>query len=113
MKAKAEELWARVLAELRRRGLLPLRSEPLTPQEIAEHLRTQEGDRTVFRFVHEYLYPTQFGQTRGLLGEPEAEALVTAFERGRKTTADSGEAVPPKAPMCRLCNHRPAAGSPS
>lgn len=113
MKAKAEELWARVLAEIRRRGLLPLRSEPLTPQEIAEHLRARDGDRTVFRFVHEYLYPTQFGLTRGLLGEPDAEALVAAFEAGRRMAVDPVASAPAEVPKCGICNHRPVPGSPA
>jgi hypothetical protein len=72
-----------------------------------------DGDRTVFRFVHEYLYPTQFGQTKGLLSESDAEALVTGFETGRKTASDTDDAAAAKVPMCRICNHRPAPGPPA
>jgi hypothetical protein len=104
--ATAEGLWARVLAEIGRRGLLPLRSEPLTPREIAEYFLAQVGDRTVHRFVHEYLYPTKFGQTKGLMSDREAETLIAGFERGKRTP-DPAEPTPAEVPKCRVCHHRP------
>lgn len=111
MNPTAERLWARVLAEIGRRGLLPLRPEPLTPREIADHCRATGGDVTVHRFVHEYYYPTTFGRTTGLLGEREAEALVAAFESGRKT-ADPAPPARTESATCRVCNHRSVPSSP-
>lgn len=111
MKTTVDQLWARVLAEIGRRGLLPIRSEPLTPHEIAEQLRARDADRTVHRFVHEYFYPMKFGQTLGSMSEREAEVLVAAFESGSRTP-DSVGPVQAEIAICRVCNHRPISSSP-
>lgn len=117
---QAEQLWTRLLAQLRRHGRLPLRSEQLTPQEIAAHCYEADGDDRGWRFVHDYYYPHHFGQTAGALSEAEAEALVTSFEPGAKAalrpapdSPDSPPAPPVRRPLCQICKHRPVPSQPA
>lgn len=116
MTTPAEQLWARILAHLRQQGRLPLRSEQLTPSEIAALCNDGVSDERVHRFVHDYYYPHHFGDTAGALSDAKANELVTALESGVAADVHS-DAASPAAPMrrhtCQICERRAVPGQPS
>ncbi|MDP1587101.1 MAG: hypothetical protein Q8M07_05130 [Prosthecobacter sp.] len=109
----AEALWTRLLALLREQGRMPLRSEPLTPHEIALHCHETDGDDRVRRFVDGFYYPARFGQTTGSLSEAEARALLDSFEKRAATAGDDTHGKSAHRPLCQICQHRPVSGTPA
>lgn len=106
----AEALWTRLLALLREQGRMPLRSEPLTPHEIALHCHETDGDDRVRRFVDGFYYPARFGQTTGSLSVAEAEVLVDSFEKRAAIASDNTHGKSAHRPLCQICQHRPVSG---
>jgi hypothetical protein len=116
MNSHAEQLWMRILAHLREQGQLPLRSEQLTPLEIAAHCQEGASNERVRRFVHDYYYPHHFGQTDGALSDDLAQALVMALESGQPDLASHVSDSSPKSTsphLCHLCAQRPIRNNPT
>lgn len=113
MSAEFEGLWRELRETLKTRGDLPLRSDVLTPAEIAEYVRGASGDERTRQFVWDYYYPRYYGNEDGAMSDDEAAELVASMrkqppagEPPHTTTSSSGA----DRHLCGVCHRRDVQG---